>query len=75
MDFLFETLAAVIIGGVSMTGGVGSLTGVIGGVILMSSIHSAINILAISPLHYRMSCGGVLVLIAIVLNSLKRLLR
>ena len=39
--FLFETLAAVIIGGVSMTGGVGSLPGVIGGVLLLSSIHSA----------------------------------
>jgi len=72
--FLFETLAAVIIGGVSMTGGVGSLTGVIGGVILMSSIHSAINILAISPFVTDVVRGS-LVLVAIVLDSLKRLLR
>jgi len=72
--FLFETLAAVIIGGVSMTGGVGSLTGVIGGVILMSSIHSAINILAISPFVTEVVRGS-LVLIAIVLDSLKRLLK
>lgn len=72
--FLFETLAAVIIGGVSMTGGVGSLTGVIGGVLLMSAIHSAINILAISPFVTEVVRGG-LVLIAIVLDSLKRLLR
>lgn len=72
--FLFETLAAVIIGGVSMTGGVGSLTGVIGGVILMSSLHSAINILAISPFVTEV-VRGLLVLIAIVLDSLKRLLK
>ncbi len=72
--FLFETLAAVIIGGVSMTGGVGSLTGVIGGVILMSAIHSAINILAISPFVTEVVRGS-LVLIAIVLDSLKRLLK
>ena len=72
--FLFETLAAVIIGGVSMTGGVGSLTGVIGGVILMSALHSAINILAISPFVTEVVRGS-LVLIAIVLDSLKRLLR
>jgi ribose transport system permease protein len=72
--FLFEVLAAVIIGGVSMTGGVGSLTGVIGGVILMSSLHSAINILAISPFVTEVVRGS-LVLIAIVLDSLKRLLR
>jgi len=72
--FLFETLAAVIIGGVSMTGGVGSLPGVIGGVLLLSSIHSALNILAISPFVTEVVRGS-LVLIAIVLDSLKRVLR
>lgn len=72
--FLFETLAAVIIGGVSMTGGVGSLPGVIGGVLLLSSIHSALNILAISPFVTEV-VRGLLVLVAIVLDSLKRVLR
>jgi ribose transport system permease protein len=72
--FLFETLAAVIIGGVSMTGGIGSLSGVIGGVLLLSAIHSALNLLAISPFVTEVIRGG-LVLIAIVLDSLKRLLR
>jgi ribose transport system permease protein len=72
--FLFETLAAVIIGGVSMTGGIGSLPGVIGGVLLLSSIHSALNILAISPFVTEV-VRGMLVLIAIVLDSLKRVLR
>jgi ribose transport system permease protein len=72
--FLFETFAAVIIGGVSMTGGVGSLPGVIGGVLLLSSIHSALNILAISPFITEV-VRGVLVLAAITLDSMKRLLR
>jgi ribose transport system permease protein len=72
--FLFETLAAVIIGGVSMTGGLGSLPGVIGGVLLLSSIHSALNILAISPFVTEV-VRGCLVLIAIVLDSAKRVLR
>jgi ribose transport system permease protein len=72
--FLFETLAAVIIGGVSMTGGVGSLPGVIGGVLLLSSIHSALNILAISPFVTEI-IRGLLVLVAIVLDSLKRVIR
>jgi ribose transport system permease protein len=69
--FLFEVLAAVIIGGVSMTGGVGSLAGVIGGVLLLSSIHSALNILAISPFVTDVVRGG-LVLVAIVLDSFKK---
>jgi ribose transport system permease protein len=72
--FLFETLAAVIIGGVSMTGGIGALPGVIGGVLLLSSIHSALNILAISPFVTEV-LRGFLVLIAIVLDSVKRVLR
>ena len=50
--FLFEVLAAVIIGGVSMSGGVGSLVGVFAGVLLLSSIRSALNILAISPFKF-----------------------
>jgi ribose transport system permease protein len=72
--FLFETLAAVIIGGVSMTGGIGSLPGVIGGVLLLSAIHSALNILAISPFVTDV-IRGLLVLLAIVLDSLKRIIR
>jgi ribose transport system permease protein len=72
--FLFEVLAAVIIGGVSMTGGVGSLPGVIGGVLLLSSIHSALNILAISPFVTDV-VRGCLVLLAIVLDSFKKVVK
>lgn len=72
--FLFETLAAVIIGGVSMNGGIGSLPGVIGGVLLLGSIHSALNMLDISPFVTDV-IRGLLVLLAIVLDSLKRLIR
>lgn len=72
--FLFEVLAAVIIGGVSMTGGVGSLIGVFAGVLLLSSIRSALNILAISPFITEV-IRGLLVLVAIVLDSIKRLVR
>jgi ribose transport system permease protein len=72
--FLFEVLAAVIIGGVSMFGGIGSLVGVFAGVLLLSSIRSALNILAISPFLTEV-IRGLLVLIAIVLDSIKRLLR
>ncbi len=72
--YLFEALAAVIIGGVSMTGGIGALPGVIGGVLLLSSIHSALNILDISPFVTDV-IRGLLVLLAIVLDSVKRILR
>jgi ribose transport system permease protein len=72
--FLFEVLAAVVIGGVSLAGGAGSLVGVFAGVLLLSSIHSALNILAISPFITDIVRGG-LVLVAVILDSVKRLFR
>jgi len=72
--FLFETLAAVVIGGVSLTGGFGSLVGVFAGVLILSSIRSALNILAISPFITEV-IRGLLVLVAIVLDSIKRMAR
>jgi ribose transport system permease protein len=68
--FLFEVLAAVVIGGVSLNGGVGSLVGVFAGVLLLSSMRSALNILAISPFATDV-LRGALVLVAIVLDSIK----
>jgi ribose transport system permease protein len=69
--FLFEVLAAAVIGGVSLTGGVGSLVGVFAGALLLSAIHTALNMMAISPFVADVVRGG-LVLGAIVLDSLKR---
>jgi ribose transport system permease protein len=69
--FLFEVLAAVVIGGVSLTGGVGSLVGVFAGALLLSAIHTALNMMAISPFVSDVVRGG-LVLIAIVLDAGKR---
>jgi len=69
---LFEVLAAVVLGGVSLQGGVGSLLGVFAGVLLLSSIRSALNIMAISPFITEV-IRGLLVLFAILVDSIKRL--
>ena len=70
--FLFEVLAAAVIGGVSLQGGVGSLVGVFAGALLLSAIHTALNMLAISPFVADVIRGG-LVLSAIVLDATKRI--
>ena len=72
--FLFDVLAAIVIGGVSLQGGVGSLVGVFAGVLLLSSIRSALNIVAISPFVTDI-VRGLLVMFAIVLDSVKRMVR
>jgi len=72
--YLFDTLAAVVIGGVSLKGGFGSLVGVFGGVLLLSSVSTALVLMAISPFAVNVIRGG-LVLFAVVLDATKRALR
>ncbi len=71
---LFEAFAAVVIGGVSLTGGEGKMSGVFAGVLLLSSIATAINIMALPP-HYMHVIRGALVLFAILLDSSKNVIR
>lgn len=71
---LFEVFAAVVIGGVSLSGGVGWLSGVFAGALLLSSISTAINIIGLEP-QYMLVIRGALMLVAVLLDSLKRALR
>jgi ribose transport system permease protein len=72
--YLFDVFAAVVIGGVSLQGGVGRLSGVFAGVLLLGSISTAINILGIGPYYLQVIRGG-LVLLAVLLDSLRRIVR
>lgn len=66
---LFEAMAAVVIGGISMQGGIGKLTGVFAGAILLSSISTAINIVGINPFYTNIIRGG-LIILAVTLDSI-----
>ena len=72
VGYLFEVLAAVVIGGVSLSGGVGSLVGVFAGSLILSSIHSALNITAVSPFVTGV-IRGLLILVAVSLDAVKRM--
>jgi len=71
---LFNAFAAVVIGGVSLKGGVGKLPGVYAGVLLLSSIHTAINLMGL-PAHYTQVILGLLVLAAVLLDTVKHTIR
>ena len=71
---LFNAFAAVVIGGVSLKGGVGKLPGVYAGVLLLSSIHTAINLMGL-PAHYTQVILGLLVLAAVLLDTVKLQIR
>jgi ribose transport system permease protein len=74
VGLLFNAFAAVVIGGVSLKGGVGSLPGVYAGVLLLSAINTAINLMGL-PATSTQVIHGLLVLAAVMLDTLKQSIR
>ena len=71
---LFQAFAAVVIGGVSLKGGIGQLPGVYAGVLMLHSIQTAINLMGL-PAHYTQIILGALVLAAVLLDTVKLSIR
>jgi ribose transport system permease protein len=74
VGMLFQAFAAVVIGGVSLKGGIGRLPGVYAGVLLLHSIQTAINLMGM-PAHYTQIILGSLVLAAVLLDTVKLTIR
>jgi ribose transport system permease protein len=74
IGLLFNAFAAVVIGGVSLKGGQGSLPGVYAGVLLLSAINTAINLMGL-PANFTQVVHGLLVLAAVLLDTLKETIR
>ena len=74
VGMLFRAFAAVVIGGVSLKGGIGRLPGVYAGVLLLSAIQTAINLMGL-PAHYTQMILGGLVLAAVLLDTVKLQIR
>ncbi len=74
VGMLFQAFAAVVIGGVSLKGGVGRLPGVYAGVLLLHAIQTAINLMGM-PAHYTQMILGTLVLAAVLLDTVKLTIR
>ena len=74
IGLLFNAFAAVVIGGVSLKGGVGALPGVYAGVLLLAAINTAINLMGL-PANFTQVIHGLLVLAAVLLDTLKQSIR
>ncbi|TIX75973.1 MAG: ABC transporter permease, partial [Mesorhizobium sp.] len=74
VGLLFNAFAAVVIGGVSLKGGVGTLPGVYAGVLLLSAINTAINLMSL-PANFTQVIHGLLVLAAVLLDAFKQTIR
>ena len=67
--FELQTIAACVIGGVSISGGTGSAIGVVLGAVLLGIINNALTLTDISP-FWQMAIQGFVILVAIVTNTL-----
>ncbi|KLO22248.1 ribose ABC transporter permease [Marinitoga sp. 1197] len=62
-----DAIAAVVLGGASLTGGKGSVVGTIFGALIMGIINNGLNLLNVSP-FYQQAVKGIVILIAILLE-------
>jgi ribose/xylose/arabinose/galactoside ABC-type transport system permease subunit len=67
-NLLLTAIASVVVGGVSLAGGKGSIRNAFFGVLLLASLSNLMNILLISP-HIQDAVSGVIILIAIAVNK------
>jgi ribose/xylose/arabinose/galactoside ABC-type transport system permease subunit len=65
---LFPAFAAAVIGGISIFGGRGNVSGALGGVLLLGTIQAGLVMIQIDPTQIRM-INGVILLIAILLYT------
>ena len=66
-----QVISACVLGGVSLTGGVGTITGVIVGVLIMGTVQNAMNLLNIAPFYQYVASGSIL-LAAVLFDRLKQ---
>ena len=65
LGFELQTVAAAVVGGVSISGGVGTVPGVMLGALLLGIIQNALTLIRISP-FWQLAAQGLLILIAVI---------
>ena len=68
LGFELQTIAACVIGGVSIMGGSGTVLGAILGAIFLGIVNNALTIINLSP-FYQMAIQGFVIIAAIVANT------
>ncbi|HTP07442.1 MAG TPA: ABC transporter permease [Anaerolineae bacterium] len=68
LGFELQTVAAAVIGGVSMMGGIGTVPGILLGALLLGVIQNGLALSGISP-FWELAVQGFLILLAVVVDS------
>jgi len=71
LGFELSVISACVLGGVSLTGGVGNILFVISGVLIMGIVQNAMNLLNV-PTFFQYVVSGSILLAAVILDRLKQ---
>ncbi len=71
LGYELDAIAAVVIGGASLSGGIGSIAGTVVGVFIIGVLHNGLNLLGISPFIQQVVIGCVIA-VAVTLDTLRR---
>ncbi|WP_324825946.1 ribose ABC transporter permease [Sinanaerobacter sp. ZZT-01] len=69
-----DAIAAVVLGGTSMSGGVGSIFGTAIGALIIGILNNALNLMQV-PSYYQGVAKGIVILIAVLLDRQQKALR
>lgn len=72
MSYELDSIAAVVIGGTSLSGGVGSVTGTVIGAIIIGVLNNGLVLLNVSPFWQQVVKGLVILLAVIIDNANKK---
>lgn len=62
-----DAIAAVVLGGISMSGGKGSIAGTLVGALILGTLNNGLNMLGVSS-FYQQIVKGIVILIAVLID-------
>jgi ribose transport system permease protein len=71
MGYELDTIAAVVIGGASLSGGIGGIGGTVAGVLIIGVLHNGLNLVGVSPFIQQVVIG-VVIAVAVTMDTLRR---
>jgi ribose transport system permease protein len=71
LGYELDTIAAVVIGGASLSGGIGGIGGTIVGVLIIGVLHNGLNLIGVSPFIQQVIIGAVIA-VAVMADTLRR---
>ncbi|WP_170975431.1 ABC transporter permease [Martelella alba] len=70
-NLTLQSLAAVVLGGVALTGGAGNLRQIITGVIVLTLLSNVMNMVGVSA-YYQTLTVGIVIILAVILDRFRR---